>query len=162
MLLGVIRRYKGVELLAAAWPAVRAGVPGARLFVVGTVLESVAALDRLAELEGVDVRIGWLDDDDVDRWAAAADVCLLPYAHGVHSGVLHRAVVAGTPVIASPSLADEVGRFDAGAVVELDPKYWSDAISRALGDEPLTRPRRHRGRDQARATAAIYAELLPP
>jgi glycosyltransferase involved in cell wall biosynthesis len=135
-------------------------VPTARLLVVGSLLEPIEALDLLAVTEGVDVRTGWLDDEDVARWAAAADVCLLPYAHGAHSAVLHQAAAAGTPVIASPPLREEVDRFEAGAVVELQPEKWAVAISAALSDEPLAAPRRIEGRDQVRATAAIYAELI--
>ena len=35
LFVGVLERYKGIDTLAAAWPRVAAGVPGARLVVVG-------------------------------------------------------------------------------------------------------------------------------
>jgi glycosyltransferase involved in cell wall biosynthesis len=165
LLLGLLRPYKGVGLLADAWPAVRAQVPAARLVVAGSVLDRFDDLDRLAALDGVDARIGWLSDDDVQRWAAAADLCLLPYAHGAHSAVLHRSVVAGTPVLASPSLAEETERLRAGRVVALDARAWTDAIVDAL-THPLPAPVPPPQGEQAAATIALYATLaataLPP
>jgi glycosyltransferase involved in cell wall biosynthesis len=162
LLLGLIRRYKGVDLLGAAWPSVHEAVPNARLAVVGSLLEPLAALDELGARDGVDVRVGWMSDDDIARWAAAADVCLLPYAHGGHSAILHQAVAAGTPVIASPTLAEEVSRFHAGIVVDLEPEKWSAAVASALGPQPLPPPKRPDMREQAHATAALYCELVDP
>ena len=159
LLLGIIRAYKGVGLLADAWPAVHAAHPDAQLTVVGSLPEPLPDLERLGALDGVNVRTGWLSDDDVLRWAAAADLCLLPYSHGVHSGILQSAVLGATPVLASPPLAEEVERFAAGRVVPLDARAWSQAIIDALTC-PLAPPMAPARGAQAAATAAVYAELL--
>lgn len=158
LLLGLLRPYKGVGLLADAWPGVRHLVPGATLVVAGSALERFADLDRLVALDGVDARIGWLDDVDVLAWAAAADVCLLPYAHGSHSAVMHRAVLGGTPVLASPALAVETRRLRAGRVVPLDAAAWSAAIAQALVT-PLPAPAPPPAGAQATATAQLYERL---
>jgi glycosyltransferase involved in cell wall biosynthesis len=157
LLLGLLRPYKGLGLLADAWPSVRVRVPAARLVVAGSVLEPFADLDRLVALDGVEARIGWLSDDDVLAWSAAADIGLLPYAHGAHSAVLHRAVVAGTPVLASPALEEEVDRLVAGRVVPLAPSRWADAMVDAL-TTPLPRPVASAPGQQAAATAALHRE----
>ncbi len=160
LLLGIIRAYKGIGLIADAWPAVRAALPEARLTVVGSRPEPLADFDRLASLEHVEVRLGWISDDDMLLWAAAADVCVLPYKHGVHSAIMHNAVVAGTPVLASPSLAEEVQRLQSGRIVALDPSEWSVAIIDALSAHPLPAPPAPARGSQGKATAAAYAELL--
>ncbi|HEV7524948.1 MAG TPA: glycosyltransferase [Acidimicrobiia bacterium] len=160
LLLGIIRSYKGIRLLADAWPAVRAVLPEAQLSVVGSLPVPFADFDRLAGLDFVDIRLGWLTDEEMLCWSAAADVCLLPYAHGVHSAIMHNAVIAGTPVLASPPLAEEVERFQAGRVVALDAREWSDAIIDALGLHPLAAPAPPARGAQAAATAAIYEDLL--
>ncbi len=160
LLLGIIRSYKGVGIVADAWSAVRAALPDAVLTVAGSLPEPSADLERLARLDGVDVRLGWLSDEDVLLWAAAADLCLLPYAHGVHSAVMHSAVVAGTPVLASPPLAEELERFRAGRIVPLDAAQWSEAIIEALSTHPLPAPTVPPRGAQAEATNALYRKLL--
>jgi len=159
LLLGLLRPYKGIDLLAEAWPSVADRVPGARLLLVGEPY-ACAELDRLVRLPGVDLRPGFMAEDDVNRWAAAADLLVLPYHRGSHSGILHRALAVGTPVLASPSLADEVLRTGAGRVVPLDPAAWADALVLALTGSPPPSPPRPTGRDTARATLAIYRQVL--
>ena len=108
----------------------------------------------------MEVRRGFVPEGDLDLWAAAADVLVLPYAVGSHSGVLHRGLSAGTPVLASPPLAEEVHRTGAGSVVALDPAAWAEALVRALGEHPLPRPVAPTGRGTARGTVAVYREVL--
>jgi len=158
-LLGQVRPYKGIGLLARTWPQVVAALPGARLYVVGEAYDS-ADLERLEGCAGVEVRRGFVDEDDLDRWAAAADVLVLPYSVGSHSGVLHRGLATGTPVLASPPLAEEVHRTGAGAVVPLDPAAWATALVGALGAAPLPRPVAPTGRGTARGTLEVYRQVL--
>jgi glycosyltransferase involved in cell wall biosynthesis len=101
LLLGQIRPYKGVGLLAQAWPEVAARPPGAKLLVVGESYHS-ADLDRLAGCAG-EIRSGYVTEGDPGRWSAAADVLVLPYSVGSHSGVLHLGLAAGTPVVLAPA-----------------------------------------------------------
>jgi len=117
-------------------------------------------LERLRALDGVELRAGFLPDEEVDFWAAAADVLLMPYDRGSHSGVLHRALSVATPVLASPPLAEEVRRTGAGRVVPLEVGAWSDAILDALGPDRLPPPPPRRGGGTARATIAVYTEVL--
>ncbi len=159
LLLGQVRPYKGIGLLAQAWPQVAAALPTARLLVVGQAYES-ADLALLEASPGVEVRRGFVPEGDLDLWAAAADVLVLPYAVGSHSGVLHRGLSAGTPVLASPPLAEEVHRTGAGSVVPLDPAVWTEALVRALGDHPLPRPAAPTGRGTARGTLEVYRQVL--
>ncbi|HXQ44755.1 MAG TPA: glycosyltransferase family 4 protein [Acidimicrobiales bacterium] len=159
LLLGLIRPYKGIDLLADVWPQVTARVPGARLVVAG---EPYACpdLDRLERQEGVEIRRGFIDEDEFDCYAAAPDVLVLPYHRGSHSGILHRGAAAGTPVLASPSLADEVRRTGAGLVVPMDRTAWSDALVTALSGHPPPPPPAVTGRATAVGTLAVYRDVL--
>ena len=159
LLLGQVRPYKGIGLLAQAWPKVAAALPGARLLVVGEAYDS-ADLARLEACPGVVVRRGFVPEGDLDLWAAAADLLVLPYAVGSHSGVLHRGLGAGTPVLASPPLAEEVYRTGAGQIVPLDPVAWAEALVPALSDRPLPRPDAPTGRGTALGTLAVYRDVL--
>ncbi len=159
LLLGQMRPYKGIGLLAEAWPKVAAALPGARLLLVGEPYEGVE-LDEIEHQPGVTVRRGFLPEEELDWWAAAADVLVLPYHHGAHSGVLHRGLAAGTPVLASPPLSEEVLRTGAGRVVPLDAAQWSESLIDALGEHPLPRPRAPRGRQSAEGNLAVYRRVL--
>jgi glycosyltransferase involved in cell wall biosynthesis len=159
VLLGQVRPYKGVRLLAETWPQVHPACPASRLFVVGEAYDS-AELARLEDCAGVEVRRGFVSDEEVDLWAAAADVLVLPYSVGTHSGILHRGLAMGTPVLASPPLAEEVYRTGAGQVVPLDPRAWADALASALGDRPLPSPPAPTGQGTAAGTLAVYQTVL--
>lgn len=160
LLLGLLRSYKGLDLLAEAWPAVVAERSDARLLVVGAAYGHQPALDRLRELPGVEVREGFVPEDDIDAWAAAADILVLPYRHGAHSGVLHRGLAAGTPVLASPSLSDEVERTGAGRTIPLVPGLWATALAEALGPQRPPAPPPPSGRVTLETTIAVYREVL--
>jgi glycosyltransferase involved in cell wall biosynthesis len=159
LLLGLLRPYKGLGLLADAWPAVTARVPRARLLIVGEPYRC-EELDRLERLEGVDMRQGFIAEGEFDCWAAAPDVLVLPYLRGSHSGILHRGVAAGTPVVASPSLADEVRRTGAGVVVPLEADAWAAALVSALTGDPPPPPPPPTGHDTAAATLAVYRDVV--
>ena len=155
LVLGFLRPYKGLELLAASWPAVVRAMPEARLMLVGEAQPS-GELERVCALEGVELRPGFLPDEEVDFWAAAADVVVMPYDRGSHSGVLHRAIAVATPVLGSPSLAEEVERTGAGRVVVLEPDAWSRAMLEALGPNPMPPPVHSCSGRTAVETVAVY------
>lgn len=159
LVLGFLRPYKGLGLLASAWPAVAVAMPEARLLLVGEAHPS-PELDQLSALAGVELQSGFLPDEEVDFWAAAADVVVMPYDRGSHSGVLHRALAVGTPVLASPPLAEEVRHTGAGRVVALEPSAWSAAVLAALGPDPIAPPARSEGGRTALQTVAVYRDVL--
>jgi len=159
LVLGFLRPYKGLGLLASAWPTVARAMPEARLMLVGEAHPS-DELDRLRALEGVELRAGFLPDQEVDFWAAAADVVVMPYDRGSHSGVLHRALAVATPVLASPPLAEEVEHAGAGRVVVLEPDKWAAAMVDALGPDPMSPPVPLAGGRTVAATINVYAEAV--
>jgi hypothetical protein len=106
------------------------------------------------------VRRGFIAEEDFDAWAAAPDVLVLPYQRGSHSGILHRGVAAGTAVLASPSLAEEVERTGAGQVVPLEAKAWTDALVEALSGPRPEAGVLPDGQQTAAATLAVYGEVL--
>lgn len=159
-LFGLLRSYKGLGLLARAWPGVIAANPKARLYVVGAAYDVQDELDQLRKLAGVEVQEGWNDEAFVDAWAAAPNVLLLPYHHGSHSGVLSRCLLVGTPALVSPPLSEDAFRMQAGRVVPLDPRRWAEAIIAALGPDPIPPPPFPGGDQMIAGTIALYREVL--
>jgi len=174
---GLIRAYKGVDLLLRALPLVARDRPDVRLVVAGDPLDPVEPLRRLASELGVDVRIDWrlgfLPDDEVEDVFADASVVVLPYRRRVDaSGVLALAIGHGLPIVASDvgSLGETVAEFGAGEVVPPeDVEALAAACVRLLGDNGR-RDEAVRGAARAREALtweaaareheALYAELV--
>jgi len=174
---GLVGRYKGLDVLLRALPAIRAAIPGVRLRVVGRPHGDLAeerALVRQLGLEGaVELRLGWVEEATIPALFAAARVVALPYRRISQSGVVVAAFTFGRPVVAS-----EVGGLgellrDAGGGLLVPPED-APALARALievlTDDALAERLGRAGRawaearlrweDVAAATVAIYAGAL--
>src|SRR5439155_8173658 len=99
----------------------------ARLIVAG---DPTTPVERTA---GVDWRLGWLSEQEVDRAHAEATVAVFPYRPELdQSGSLLRALGSGVPAVVYDvgGLAEPVRQFGAGLVV---PPGDVDALAEALG-----------------------------
>jgi glycosyltransferase involved in cell wall biosynthesis len=139
---GLIRRYKGLDVLIRALPQVAAALPEARLVVAGDPLEPVEPLRELAAGLGVDGlidwRLGYVPGDRIPALMDSATVVVLPYRRIEASGVLADAVGHGRPAVVSDvgAIGETVRRFGAGeAVPPEDPEALAAACVRLLGDE---------------------------
>lgn len=151
---GLLRTYKGLDLLVRALPC----VPEARLVVAGDPLDPVEPLQRLAEQLGVagrvDWRLGFLPDEEIASLLRSATAVVLPYRRADSSGVLATALGHGRPAIVADvgGLGETVRRYGAGLVV---PPEDVEALGRAcatlLGD-PVALEAAFRGTETARAS----------
>jgi glycosyltransferase involved in cell wall biosynthesis len=153
---GFLHPDKGFERAVEAfgrpssWPAPPLGDPepsDRRLVVVGSVrdrtMENLAYVGRLRDLcertSGVTFLDTYLDEEDFDRWIAAADRLVLPYRRSWSSGVLARARAIGTAVIvaATGGLPEQAGPED--RVFETDEelaRLLHDAVGDRAGAAP--------------------------
>jgi glycosyltransferase involved in cell wall biosynthesis len=144
---GLVRSYKGIDLLLRALPEIARHVPEARLVVAGDPLDPVGSLRGLADRLGVDDRVEWRlsyhPDREIDALLAAAAVVVLPYRRRVDSsGVLASALGRGRPVLVSDvgNLGETVREFGAGAVVPPDDVgALAAACVRLLSDDAVRR-----------------------
>ncbi|MCP4895456.1 MAG: glycosyltransferase family 4 protein [bacterium] len=105
LFLGLIRPYKGIDVLVDAF----ARLPrrsGWTLLIAGEPWHGIA--DELrkaagrAELEGrIQLELEWVSEDRMATLLAAADVVVLPYRRATQSAILPQALAAGVPVICS-------------------------------------------------------------
>ena len=150
---GFVAPYKGLELALAAAERAR---PAVHLVVAG------GTHPRLAEAgDDYDARLrrahagtaqftGWVAEEDVSGWFAAADVALFPYPHAFSaSGALALALAHRTPVLLSPAL---VAATAAPPALTAPPEPAAlAAVLRRLAADP-------RRRDQLAATSGELAE----
>ena len=105
LFLGLIRPYKGVDLLLDAisrqpagsdWVLLVAGEPWGNL---GDRLSQ--QVRRLGISDRVRLKLGWVPETEVPRLLAAADLVVLPYLSGSQSAVAPLALGVGVPVLST-------------------------------------------------------------
>jgi alpha-maltose-1-phosphate synthase len=169
---GLIRRYKGLDVLVRALPQ----IPDARLVIAGDPVESVDPVRDLADSLGVadriEWRLGYLPDDEVERLMREAALTVFPYRGGgeAASGALATALGNGRPAVVTEILGETVTEYGAGLVVPPDdPAALAEAIGRLL-DDPEALQEAFRGTERARralswdaiaeAHERLYSDLL--
>ena len=131
---GYVRKYKGLDILinAMAGSSVRP-----LLYVVGDFGKDKEEYLKLIEDKGISdiVRIedGYVPDTEVEKYFAAADLCVCPYRSATQSGIVQIAYGFGLPVIVTavgglPEVVDD-GRTGYVVAPE-DPEALKAAIDR--------------------------------
>ncbi len=131
---GLLRHYKGLDVLLRAFPAVLRELPNARLVVAGDPLEPAEPLLELARELGLNGALDWrlrfIGEPEAAELFASAACAVLPYRRLDSSGVLATALGHGRPAVVTDvgSLGTIVGEFGAGRVV---PPEDPDALAAA-------------------------------
>jgi glycosyltransferase involved in cell wall biosynthesis len=139
---GRLRRYKGLDWVLRALPAVRARVPGVRLEIIGDG-PFAAALQRQAERAGLDSAVtflGFLPAAEKVRRLQQAWAVLQPSPKEGWGLTVVEAAACGTPAVATdaPGLRDSVRRDETGLLVPFaDDAAMAGALVRMLSDAPL-------------------------
>jgi len=139
---GRLRRYKGLDWVLRALPAVRARVPGVRLEIVGDGPHAAALRAQAARL-GLDSAVeflGFLSAAEKTRRLQASWAALQPSPKEGWGLTVIEAGACGTAVVATdaPGLRDSVRRDETGLLVPFgDDVRLSDALTRVLLDDAL-------------------------
>lgn len=112
LMFGLMRPYKGIDVLLQAWRGVggQAPIEGAELCVAGLPKMDISQLQAAAP---ANVRFDprFVSDDELPAYFERADLVVLPYLRADQSGVLFTALAFGKPLLLSdvggfPELAD--------------------------------------------------------
>jgi glycosyltransferase involved in cell wall biosynthesis len=151
LLPGLIRPYKGADVLLAAWPRVRERVPDARLVIAGRPMLDMGVLPT--GQPGVELIPRYVDDGELAALLRRADVVALPYRSIDSSGVVFAALAMGAALVLS-----DVGGFHElhteHGVGELVPAGDARALAAAVAGILADPGRRDRLREASRAAAA--------
>jgi len=102
---GVLRPYKGADILLHAWEKVEEAVPSARLVIAGSGDAShTRELEQLLSqlnLQAVETDFRFLPEDELCNLIAAADVLVYPYRNITQSGALFAGMNAAKPIVAT-------------------------------------------------------------
>lgn len=100
---GLIRDYKGLDMLLEAWAAIKGDLGGKRLIVAGefyTDKEPYQELVRRYSLEdSVVLHDHFIPDNEVCNYFCASDFLILPYRSATQSGVTQIAYNFSTPMV---------------------------------------------------------------
>lgn len=152
---GRVVREKNLDDLLAAVPLVLASVPHARFAVVGTG-PYLQELQQRAQQEGLAQHViftGFVSDEDLPRYYAAADVFAFPSTYETQGIVALEAMAAGTPVVAarSRSLPQLVEEGRTGFLFEpRQPADLADKLVRVLRNPGMA--------EAARRAASHYSQ----
>lgn len=133
---GLLRPYKGLEVLLEAWRGISAG----ELWIVG---RPRMPLEPLRAMAPSSVRFvpRFVSDEELAAYFQRADIVVLPYTRIERfdqSGVLASALAFGKPIVLSDiGGLGEVAESGAGvAVAPDDPDALREAIAELIADEP--------------------------
>lgn len=145
-LTGLLRDYKGVDVLLDAWPTVRAAVPDAQLVIAGRPVD--VALPETPP-DGATIIPRFLDEAEYAWLLRRADVVCLPYTKIDMSGVLFSAIALGRPMLLSD--VGGFGEFDGRGAAFARPGDAADVAMQLIA--LLTDPSRR----EALAAEAVRA-----
>ncbi|HEX5309413.1 MAG TPA: glycosyltransferase family 4 protein [Solirubrobacteraceae bacterium] len=174
LLFGLLRPYKGIDVLLQAWRGVEGQLPieDAELWIVGL---PKMGLDGLrGELPtGVRLDARFIDERELPAYFERADLVVLPYLQADQSGVLFTALAFGKPLLLSdvggfPELARDTGA--ARVAPAGDVRALGSALRELLGDraaltEMCVKARaasqgHYSWQSAAEAHLRLYAQLL--
>lgn len=139
LFLGRLLPYKGLSLLAEALAGVREH-PGWRLTVAGSGPDPDHVRSLFSGFPQVELKLGLLDEDEVDALIRDHDVLVCPYLEASQSGVIAEALYDGMPCLVTPvgGLPEQIGFGRAGWVAgATSPEALAETFA-ALLDNPAS------------------------
>ncbi len=129
---GIIRDYKGLDVLLNAMPFLPEEY---HLIVAGETYGSFEKYDHLIAEHGLKERVSlfnkYIADNDVGKYFSVAEVCILPYKSATQSGITAIAHHFNTPIIATDvgGLKETIEHGETGLIVpQPDPSLIADAV----------------------------------
>lgn len=134
---GLIKAYKGLDVLLKAVKQARKRVPNLRLLIAGEVYgkpeKYLRLIRQLGLEEAVEARFRYIENDEIASVFQQSQVCVLPYKSATQSGVIATSYSFGVPVIASDvgGLSEYIDPGKTGLLVAPDnPELLAGALIR--------------------------------
>lgn len=126
MLIGHMRREKGVDLLVDAWKKFHGKYPQSTLCLAGNPAyfkNYLREREDWCKENDVDLKLGFVRDEDYAKMVESARCVVFPYTSGTNSGVISTVVSLGRDVITS-----DIGMFKANPFVPRENMFESGNV----------------------------------
>jgi len=140
---GLIKPYKGLDVLLASLPEAVKAFPDLKLVIAGEVYGDSSIyekqIDTLGIRKWVDCRFRYISENELGELFAQAGLCVLPYKSASQSGVIATSYSFGVPVLASDvgGLGEYVEAGFTGYLVQPNsPHLLAEAIVRHFSEMP--------------------------
>ena len=168
---GFVRKYKGLDILINAMAESRVRP---KLYIVGDFGSDKDEYLKLIEDKGIGdiVRIedGYVPDTEVEKYFAAADLCVCPYRSATQSGIVQIAYGFGLPVIVTnvgglPEVVDDgrtgyvVAPEDPAALVAAIDKYFTEGRQAEFRENVKAESRRFSWDRMVETIEGAYEEI---
>ena len=134
MFFGLIREYKGLDILIHAMEEIKDKLENFTLLIVGECYgdekKYTDLINNAGITDNVQCHFSFIPDNEVGKYFSASDVIVLPYKTASQSGIVQIAYHYDTPVIVSNvgGLPEIVDDGKTGFCVEPNPSSFADAI----------------------------------
>jgi glycosyltransferase involved in cell wall biosynthesis len=132
---GLIKPYKGLDVLIDAMPMVLSEFPDTKLVIAGEVYGDSniyqKQIDELGLRSVVETNFRYISDPEISEFFSQTDLCVLPYKSASQSGVIATSYSFGVPVLASDigGLGEYVIPGETGSLVKpKDPVKLAEGI----------------------------------
>ena len=140
---GLIRKYKGVDLLLEAFAKVKDQMPNRKIIIAGESYDDWNEYQMIIDKHNMNDRIVRIDqfiaNDDVKYFFSAGDYLALTYRHATQSGVTQIAYTMNLPMLVTNvgDLMNMVPDGKVGLVCENDIESISEALIKMNNTESL-------------------------
>ncbi len=112
LFMGIIRKYKGLQLMIKAMQVLKSMNSAIHLVVAGEFWEPIEEYQmQISELqlhEHITIFPGYIPNEDIPLFLSAANLLVAPYTAGTQSGMVKLAMGFGTPVVISRQITDKL------------------------------------------------------
>ena len=139
---GLIRDYKGLDLLIKSATYLKVKLNDFKILVVGECYGNENDYLQLAKkndvLDVIDFRFEFVPHESVNQYFCAADLVVLPYKSATQSGVVPIAYHFDKPVVVSNigGLPEIVRNGETGFICEPDAKQFAEGIIKYYNSDP--------------------------
>lgn len=168
MFFGLVREYKGLDLLLEAWAQMKRNgtAAGRRLIIAGEFYSDAAKykglIGELGLSEEVILHDWFIPDESVKLYFSLADLLVLPYRSATQSGVTQIAYHFEVPMVVTDAggLAEIVPDGTVGYVAGISPESIALAIERFYTDGNAERLRENFAEEKKRFSWAATADKI--
>lgn len=131
---GLVRKYKGLDILLEAMADVRLRKRKVKLLIAGEYYDDPSTynelIDRLGLSDSIIQKAEFIPNEEVKYYFCAADIVAQPYRHATQSGISQIAYNFERPMLVTNvgGLAEIVPDGKVGYVVDKSPKAIADAL----------------------------------